>query len=206
MADRGFHKKRRAVTRGSITKLGSKITEVDSNGEHPDSIRVAQTLATKLKVLDAEFKIHMLAIIDLTDREEASALEQDALDDHDDIISELTICIQRLISTLMPSPARDLQKSSNRRLARMQEKLDAVEKTICRMDIDDPDAECILEQYTEQILDLKIELKDVRNSLHLVDLDTEDPILHSQYEVQFSDAHWPLRNNNAPSPTLMWPV
>ncbi len=75
---------RRAVTRGSITKLGSKITEVESSGEHPDSIRVAQTLATKLKVLDAEvldaevldaeFKIHMLAIIDLTDEEEALAL------------------------------------------------------------------------------------------------------------------------------------
>ena len=30
---------------------------------------MAQTLATKLKVLDAEFKIHMLAIIDLTDGE-----------------------------------------------------------------------------------------------------------------------------------------
>ncbi len=69
MTDRNFHKKRRAVTRGSITKLGSKITEVESSREHPDSIRVAQTLATKLKVLDAEFKIHMLAIIDLTDEE-----------------------------------------------------------------------------------------------------------------------------------------
>ncbi len=113
-----------------------------------------ETLATKLK---AEFKIHMLAIIDLTDGEEALAMEQDALDDHDDIISELTIRIQRLISILMP---RDLLKSSNRRLAHMQEKLDAVEKTICRMDIDDPDAECILEQHTKQILDLKIELKD----------------------------------------------
>ena len=102
---------------------------MESNGEHLDSLRVAQTLATKLKVLDAEFNIHMLAIID---GEEAFALEQDALDGHDDIISELTIRIQRLISTLMPSPARDLQKSSNRRLAHMQEKLDAVEKTICR--------------------------------------------------------------------------
>ncbi len=39
MTDRGFHKKRRAVARGSITKLGSKITEVESNGEHPDSVR-----------------------------------------------------------------------------------------------------------------------------------------------------------------------
>ena len=126
MTDRNFHKKRRAVTRGSITKLGSKITEVESSGEHPDSIRVAQTLATKLKVLDAEFKIHMLAIIDLTDEEEALALEQEALDNHDDIISELTIRIQRLLSTLMPSPARDLHKSTTKRLARMQERLGAV--------------------------------------------------------------------------------
>ena len=60
----------------------------------------------------------------------------------------------------------------------MQEKLDAVEGTICRMDIDDPDAKCILEQHTEQILDLKIELKG------LVDLDTGDPILRSQNEVE----------------------
>ncbi len=63
MADRN-HKKRRAVARASLTKLGTKLTELEANRDNPDNLRVAQSLATKLKGLDGEFRIHHLAIVD----------------------------------------------------------------------------------------------------------------------------------------------
>ncbi len=71
-----FHKKRRGVTRASLTKLATKVTVLEASTDNPDTICIAQGLATKLKTLDAEFKTHHLSIIDLTDGEEALAEEQ----------------------------------------------------------------------------------------------------------------------------------
>ena len=67
---------------------------------NPNALRAAQGLASKLKALDTEFKSHQLAIINLTNGDEALTAEQEELDDHDDRASELTIAIQRLLTTL----------------------------------------------------------------------------------------------------------
>ena len=108
MTDRNFRKKKRAVTRASITMLSTKLTDLEAGTPNPDNLRIAQGLASKLKTLAAEFKTHHLAIIHLTDEEEALLEKQQALDDHDDIVSELTVHIQRLISSFMPSASSDL--------------------------------------------------------------------------------------------------
>ena len=106
MRDIEFHKKRRRVTKASLTKLSTKLTELEAN---PDALRIVQGLTSKLKTLDAEFKTHQLAIIDLTDDDDDGlAAEQQELDDHDDRASELTIRIQRLISALSPSTILEL--------------------------------------------------------------------------------------------------
>ena len=74
-----FHKKRRRVTKASLTKLSTKLTELETNDTNAD------TLALKLKTLDTEFKTHQLAVIDLTDDDDSLAAEQQELDDHDDL-------------------------------------------------------------------------------------------------------------------------
>ena len=61
--DIDFHKRRRRVTKASLTKLGSKLTELEAVTSGPDALRLAQNLASKLKTLDVEFKAHQLAII-----------------------------------------------------------------------------------------------------------------------------------------------
>ena len=61
-----FHKKRRRVTKASLTKLSTKLTELETDTTNPDALRAAQALASKLKTFDTEFKTHQLAIIDLT--------------------------------------------------------------------------------------------------------------------------------------------
>ena len=78
-----FHKKRRRVTKASLTKLSTKLTELESDTANPDALRAAQGLASKLKTLDAEFKTHQLAIFDLTN-DDGLATEQQELDDHHD--------------------------------------------------------------------------------------------------------------------------
>jgi len=105
-----FHKKRRRVTKASLTKLSTKFTELETDTMNPDTLRAAQALASKLKTFDTEFKTHQLAIIDLTDDDDSLAVEQQELDDHDDRASELTILVQRSISTLSPSTAMGLSK------------------------------------------------------------------------------------------------
>ena len=92
--DVDFHKKRRRVTKASLTKLSTRITELEADTANPDALCVAQGLASKLKALDTEFKSHQVAIINLNDGDEALTAEQQELDDHDNRVSELTIRTQ----------------------------------------------------------------------------------------------------------------
>ena len=99
MADLAFHKRRRGVARSSLTKLSTKLTELEGNPESPTILENANSLDEKIKALQRDFRIHQLAIIDHTDEGESLEEERQALDDNDDLISELCICIQRLISS-----------------------------------------------------------------------------------------------------------
>ena len=153
-----FHKKRRRMIKASLTKLSTKLTELETDTTNPDALRAAQGLASKLKTFDAEFKSHQLAVIDLTDDDDDGlAAEQQELDDHDDRASELTICVQRLISTLSPSTADGLSKITTRRLTRLQEKLAVIERAVSAIpeDRDDDDSACTLSSTLSRSLTLK---------------------------------------------------
>ena len=108
--DVDFHKKQTRVTKASLTKLSTRITELEADTTNLDVLCAAQGLALKLKALDTEFKSHQLAVIDLTDDDEALTTKQQELDDHDDYVSELTICVQRLVSNLSPTVTDGLRK------------------------------------------------------------------------------------------------
>jgi len=115
-----FHKKKGRVIKASLMKLSTKLTELESDTTNPDALHEAQGLASKLKTFDTKFKTHQLAIIDLTDDDDGLAVEQQELDDHNDCASDLTLRVQRLISTLSPSMAMGLSKVTTRRLAHLQ--------------------------------------------------------------------------------------
>ena len=59
-----FHKRRKRVTKASLTKLSSKLTELEADTSDPDALRLAQNLASKLKAIDVKFKTLPLAITD----------------------------------------------------------------------------------------------------------------------------------------------
>ena len=104
--DLSFHKKRSKVVRASLAKLSTKVTDLESNPSAPGVLESAQNLPEKLKTLKEEFRTHQLKIMDLTDAEESFAEEQHALDDNDDIMSELSIRIQQLVMSAMPPGVR----------------------------------------------------------------------------------------------------
>ncbi len=112
----------------------------------------------------------------MTDGEEALTEEQEALDNHDDQVSELDVRIQRLVSSLTPSPVPDIQRLSLRRLTHLKEKLAGISTSIDTV-TDDDDGVCTLQQHGEQIADLKKELKEIQNALLDVDLEAGDPLV-----------------------------
>ena len=62
MAELAFHKKRRSVIRSSLTKLGTKLAELEGDTSSPAQSENARSLSDKLKALSQDFKTHQLAI------------------------------------------------------------------------------------------------------------------------------------------------
>ena len=91
-------KKRRGIVKASLTRLRTRLTNLESSVEQPDTVDHAKRLSTKLDTLDTEFKAHHYAIVDLTDDETQLQREQDGLDEHDDEVSQLAVRIQQSVS------------------------------------------------------------------------------------------------------------
>jgi len=85
-------RKRRGVVRASITRLDSRVTELESKEELTAADRLAaQHLLQKLNSLEAEFRSYHLAVVDLEG-------EQAILDKHDDSFSSSCLCTTACIN------------------------------------------------------------------------------------------------------------
>ena len=135
----------------------------------------------KLETYDSEFRVLHYAVIETIDSNDALATEQNVLDDHDDIVEDLTICMQRLITA---SPSGDIRKKAARGLLQLQKSLAIVEEAIEAISDVMPEATCLLQQYQEQISDYKRELGNVRSDLLSIELDSGDDVHRQQAEVE----------------------
>ena len=84
MADLATLKRRRGTVKASLTKLATRLRELEETEFAPSIASQAQQYLKRLETLDANFKTHHLAIVDVTEEEEQLTLEQEALDQHDD--------------------------------------------------------------------------------------------------------------------------
>ena len=90
-------RRRRGVAKGSITRIGTRLYQLEGESDRPNTRDTARQLLAKLKEHDADFKRNHLALIDLVDDDEATLTdEQVALDDHDDLVATLTVRIMAL--------------------------------------------------------------------------------------------------------------
>lgn len=65
--------RRRGVVRASITKLDSRLAELEGSLNREEAVRHAKRLSTRLNSLDGEFKTHHYEVIAAIDEDDDAA-------------------------------------------------------------------------------------------------------------------------------------
>ena len=86
-------KKRRGVARASLTRLANRVRDLEREDRDPRTSDLAERMSTKLMQLDSDFRAQHHALIDLIEEEDALEREQEALDTHDDLVTDLSVRI-----------------------------------------------------------------------------------------------------------------
>ena len=167
-------KKRRGISHASITKLATKLNDLESKADQPTTLDFARRLKERLDSLDLEFKTHHYALVEQIEERTDLDREQETIDNHDDEASVIAVCAQKLIALCSSSPVSDLRKTSSRRLAHINKNLSTISDAIGALAGEDDIL--LLHQYEEQIADCKKELNDTRNNLLSIDLGEEDEL------------------------------
>lgn len=165
------NKKRRGVARASITRLDARISDLESKPDVGEG--ECDLIILKLDALDAEFRKYHLAIVDLTDDGNALEREQETLDAHDDKVTALHSRIQRLVrSSVSRSPGLNLQRRLVKRMKHLDEDF-----SLLATGIDASSSEtdvCLMKQYEDRLIELKVELSDITREIINLDGDDED--------------------------------
>ena len=176
--------------RASITRLATRLRELEETPDHPRTADHATQLLMKLNALDAEYKSLHFEVIDLIDGSEDLEKEQTVLDKHDDDVSVLTIRLQTLSTpkrTETP-PTADVRKPLSRKLARLEKGLHSIDEIISTASEGAPERSMI-QQCTEELSDYKRNLAAVYDELLSNDIGDDDELtaLHSKLEKSLFD-------------------
>lgn len=134
-------KRRRGVTRASITQLTSQLRDLESNPGGTATLSLAHGMTQKLDTLDSEFRTHHHALIE--EDEETLKEEQSTFDEHNDIVANISVRIQQLIGVCNSSSEAPSRKIASRRLSHLQKSLSSVSLTIASLS-GIPDDTCLL--------------------------------------------------------------
>ena len=114
-------------------------------------------MSQKLSDLDSEFRTHHHAVIDLIDDEEALAKEQETLDAHDDLLTELSVRLKQVIDTSSPSSSEFSRRIAACKLTHLHKSLASI--TLVIDDVSStPSDNCLLKQYEEKSNNLNRDL------------------------------------------------
>ena len=172
------NRKRRGVVRASITRLRNRLSELEGSLD----LDQARSLTSRLQTLDAEYKVHHYAIIDLLDDETALENEQETLDEHDDHVAQLVIRIEKIVATCSSTDSNQT-KIDFKRLKHLEKRLSTVLESISSLPTDD-DRICLLQQHEEQLSEFKTEFSEVRRRLLSLDLEDGSELNELQARVE----------------------
>ena len=176
-------KKRRGVARASLTRLGNRIKDLEGEDTEPKTWELAQRMSQKLLDLDAEFRAHHHALIDLTDDEDALAKEQEALDSHDDLVAELTVRVKQVTAISSPSSNESSRRIASRKLVHLHKSLVSITSVVCDASTTISDT-CLLRQYEERTNDINRDLVKTRDDLHGMELSDDDKLFELQDSLE----------------------
>ena len=168
------HRRRRGVAKASITRLSTRLKDLEADISQPAASDHAQRMQQKLGTLDMEFRGHHQDIVDLTVSEDSLAREQDVLDEQDDLVAELSVRIKQLIIACSTSDATP-RKIATRRLVHVRKTLSDLSTAIGVLG-EDADDMHRLSQHKEQLIDQKKDLSETRSSLLTLSLTTSLPV------------------------------
>ena len=176
-------RRRRGVVRASITRLEKRLRELEDTAEQPATPDHARQLAVKLDTLVTDFKNYHLQILDLMeDVDDELRHEQETLDDHDDIISDINIRIKRLTARTDSDP-EEVNKSV-RKLNHLERAIMSTRDAISRLPPSEGDIS-LVEHFVAQLTDRKSELREVHAALLSVEVEAavrDQLSLHSWLE------------------------
>ena len=169
-------RRRRGVVRASITRLATKLGELEAAHE-PSALNLDHRMSQKIDALDSEFRTHHYTIVDAIpdDDDETPSREQEVLDQHDDDVGDLAVRVERLIAACSSASDSGAKKIASRRLSHLKRNLSSLNEAVFAME---GSAETpLLKQYQEQLTDFKQELADVRHELLTLGLDEHDELV-----------------------------
>ncbi len=166
--------RRRGVVRASTTRLTSRIREL--HPADPEAADLAQQYKEKLIALDAEFKVHHYGIVDVVE-DEALADEQEILNTHDDAICELKGMIQKILTHNVIATKTGSRHVQSRRLTHLGRAIDSVIAEVQAIP-EDCDDTCLIQQYGDQLAEIKTELKGIHGELLLLALEERDELFN----------------------------
>ena len=153
-------RKRRCVVHVSITRLFTRLKDLETKADQPATLYLTRQMLQKLESLDSDFKLHHYALTNLINDTESMLKEQDILDGYDDEKDTLSTRIKRLIVVCDSSSEFGPHKIASQRLLRLGRNLFTVNKRIGSLS-EGPEDVCLLRQYEEQLCDLEVELGDL---------------------------------------------
>ena len=177
-------KKKRGVVKASITRLASRVDDV----EHSSNVEDARRLTARLDSLVAEFKVHHYSIIDLLDKEDELEVQQEILDQHDDHVSQLAARLEKIVAT-GSSIDSSQPRIAVKRLKNIEKGLSAILTGASSLPSGD-DRICLIQQYEEKLSELKSEFSDIRRSLLSFDIEDSSQlgVLLARVEASIFDS------------------
>ena len=187
-ADLAALKRRRGAIEASLTKLTTKVAELEAKESSTLISTHAQQLSKRLENLDSDFKTCHFAILDVLEDEDQLAIEQDTLDKHDDEVADLSLWLQALMVPTTTTPFRSLSPACDshsplstravleRRSAQLLARLVSIHEKIGDLKDDGSDIHLVY-LYQEHLADLKRELSDLRNEMLAITADVSDPLM-----------------------------
>lgn len=119
-------KRRRGIVRGSITRLATRLRDLEGKTDQPSTLDLAQGMALKLRNHDQEYRQHHYSLVELLEDDGDIEREQGTLDDLDDELADLTVRVKGLITACSSSAGSNERKVSNRRLSRCEENIASI--------------------------------------------------------------------------------
>ena len=140
-------------------------------------LNLAQQLTPNLKSLDAQFKDQHFLIIDAIEESDVDSLakEQEVLDNHDEEISVMHLCIQQLIKKCSSVSDSSIRRTLSHSLIDLQGRLASVKTSFATLP-DTPEQVHVLHQYNEQLPDFKTELGTIRQSVLTIGVESTDKL------------------------------